>query len=714
MPDIDPLNNQEALGPFRTKLNAIRTAVNSLVNSAGPTATAIQNLTNNKADKNNPAFTGVVDVPNVADLNDDSLKAANTAFVKAKSAAYFGAQTSNFTRGMLTQPTIDGVLNYLQVQRSYALTPEKFGASANDGITDESAILNTCYQQALLTGYSVRLDRIYVANSNIANFHEVERVGFGKIVANGISFQVEPDYNDPVNLYMSENFGADTNDGLSPSRPIRNFEKINDALQNSAIFGILNGIWTINLAAGTYPRSAIVNLPQLRSRSYIAFKGPSVTNPTVPTAIISGGGANLSFFQAAYDFRYMFEDIKFDNFANGSAFTGGLGSIIYAKNCHVDGRGNANTYGFRNTNNGSILLLSGGIIKNCTASGIELVTNPSATIGYGATSPVLVGTLTMTSGAGQTSGTISADIAASITNGMTIIGKGIPDDVTVTITGNTIFMSNPTLPAWVSGDKVAFAKADTGAVIFGCGSGVYCAEHGMVHLDYCGVFNNTYGVQTLRSRLNALSSHVKGNTIGIYTRDGQVVKTGNTVIDGNTINFEFAPGGFLDIQAAGTNGRGTSGPYRLVGIYNALANHTGTTVQTDLTTLWTVDRTWFQSSSKKMLLNGTFTMNPGGGAMAAKANVAIKLGTTSVIDADIPVSTAGSSQIKFEVSIVQINLNLQYVEMRMYGANLNIYKKTTPTIDFTTLDRALVIAVKLDNAADTARLDHRELYLEGA
>ena len=587
----------------------------------------------------------------------------------------------------------------------FTVTPEDYGATANDGTTDETTEFSAAVQASLLTGLPLRIDRTIVANSTVPNLHDVKKIGSGAIIANGVTYPIEADFAEANSLYVATT-GSDSNDGLSPSRPFATVAHAVDVMSGGARFAVLNGSWTINLAAGTYTEHSL-QLPVIYSRNFITIKGPTKAHPLVPTCIFDGGGTAPFFFGTGSGTQYLFDSIKFTNFVGSSgAIVGQYGGFARTRNCHVIG----GQYGVRATFNGRIQV-EGGIFRNQSANAIEAVSSTVGTIGYTATQAPVITTVTMTTGAGQTSGTVTS--ATGISSGMYMVGNGIDDETTITISGTTITLSKPTLASWGTGDEVAFITANCGPVIFNCGGGAYYAEHSDVHTDYCAIFNNTRGIELLDSRSNLTGTQIKGNGFGIDGANADVVLTSGAEVSGNSTNFRMSPTSFLGVTRSGTDARAATAASRVAWDYTA-ATHTGTTTETAVkSSVWTVPRHWFQGSDKKVRVKVRATLNPGGSATAGTITLAVGA-TAGIAGAQATSGKAAGTQVFFEFEMRPTSVTSQVFTVENFIASVPTKAASASTIDFSSADQTLKIYAALTNTGDTARIDEVEVYIEGA
>jgi Pectate lyase superfamily protein len=256
---------------------------------------------------------------------------------------------------------------------------------AGDGLTDCTTQLAQAVQDALASGAALFWPAgTYLTTASILQLHSVRHVGPGIIKRGSSLFPVEPKSTDFNRLYVSPS-GSASNDGLSASQP----STLTQAAEDLANYGpVLNGTWVINLAAGTYSTNSVRF--NTGSWNWVVLVGPTVGHPGVPTAILDGTGAGNNKFGFlvgsgdATSVQVWFEDIKCQNFNNGTQNSGGwaltYGAKMITVNCHAQNC----DFGGIVADGGDTLLVKGGIFTNCR-SGV-ILNDTGGTIGYQATS----------------------------------------------------------------------------------------------------------------------------------------------------------------------------------------------------------------------------------------------------------------------------------------------------------------------------------------
>ena len=278
-----------------------------------------------------------------------------------------------------TPPFTGGITETVEAKLAQTVSVKDFGA-VGDGVTDDTAAIqdavNYCY------GIFVELvwpEGTYLTTSSITNLHNVQNRGFGAIERDGNLFYVEPKTQSNT-IYVSAT-GNDANDGLSINDQIASVQKAFDILEQYAN-QILDGVWTIQLSAGTYFGSAI--FPEnIGSINRVVIKGPDVSRST-PTAIIDGTGS--SYIHGLYFSNNAFIELR-DILVRNFTGTGGYGILFNRQQWDV------NLYNVWSTNNysGAAFVGTGivqwqlGKISDNASIGIVCQDRCRYTLGYGAT-----------------------------------------------------------------------------------------------------------------------------------------------------------------------------------------------------------------------------------------------------------------------------------------------------------------------------------------
>jgi hypothetical protein len=553
--------------------------------------------------------------------------------------------------------------------------------------------------------------RTYTANTSIPNFHAVKKFGPGQIVANGVTWKISPAITTEVHLYFSPT-GVDTNDGLSPSRPVT-LDRACKILEIYAPSGVLSGLWYLHGAAGQIDRTTTLILPNIKCSGWIVIEGPPVPAPLEPTLIINANIPSLRAFTMSNSTWYLVRNIKIQNFTGeaGYAFNGMFGANIYTDNVHIDNCGYGVTSGL-----GATVLVKGGIIRRCTYSSIQVLGGSVLTVGYAAASAAPIAAVTMASGAGQTTGTCDTSQLAS---SMIAVGVGIPADTTITVSGPNITLSQATTAEWVSGSAVAFMWSNSGTVIVGhalSGTGVYVAENSMAHVDYSAIINHSYGVWAHNSRINLTQTSIQYNTYNVYKSGAsENIKIGTGVSIKNALyqNYWNGAGGDLNINMLGPTGRAASPPVKLAYSSTALGAHTGTTVLTTVVNLFTLNQLhWFEGQEKviRLKISGKFDATTVG-----STTFWLRSGATNLVGQGIPAGAAANTYFKIEAELrATDSLSTQVGTMSVVVQSAASYRYTEAA---TALNFANSIpidfGIQLGSASDSVIITTYDVYLEG-
>lgn len=222
------------------------------------------------------------------------------------------------------------------------LSVRDFGA-VGDGTTDDTAAI-----QAAVNATQNRFlhwpEGSYLTTSSIAGLHKVRHTGDGLIIANSSMFRPSPVRGMANNLYTAPEggspMGVETNDGLSPERPMR---EVRAAIQAVANYSYpLGGSWWVRAAAGSYKGGIDMNLVGRGAQQddFVRIAGPAVGHPNVPTAIIDYSlDTTNDYGLRAYDSVFvMMTNIKFQG-AFRYAVDGRRGAYLYFNNVHGVGPG---------------------------------------------------------------------------------------------------------------------------------------------------------------------------------------------------------------------------------------------------------------------------------------------------------------------------------------------------------------------------------------
>jgi len=263
-----------------------------------------------------------------------------------------------------------------------------------DGTTDDTTAIQGALTAAASSGMPVMWPAgTYLTTATLTDLHTVRHVGPGAIKRGTDTFYPDPRGSQTSILYVATT-GADTNDGLSATQPFLTFGTAFTALKN---YGpVLDGLWEIVAAAGTYPHEGTGASMTTRSVNRVVIRGPVAGHPNVPTAIIDGTGG------AAYEHglrvggvgvRVELRDLKATNFTAGGGDLTRIGFVAenevdaYFNNVHATGATWCGAYAFNTVRarvaggifdgcrsgfiaNDTQCTVDGSIVRNSTASGV--------------------------------------------------------------------------------------------------------------------------------------------------------------------------------------------------------------------------------------------------------------------------------------------------------------------------------------------------------
>ncbi len=332
-----------------------------------------------------PSSTGI-GIPQAEALAASAQAAAAEAAAAALAAAEAAQATDAGVATLLTTGAQTAPLLDVKVDRG------DLTLSVADYPTPNDAVAAALAEGALLYWPPGR----WITNSSIPGLHQARNHGPGSLSRGTTVFYPAPTGGQTNTIYVSPT-GTDAEDGITSGRPLQTLQAAFDVLAN---YGPnLDGVWQINLAAGTYPATEPSTL-STPSRSQVIVQGPAKGHPNVPTAIIDGAdGAPYSHgvTVTGAGVTAFFRDILFQNFTAGTGDTTRIGlniqgganaqtSNVHAKNCSWTGlyafnAGNVRFFGgiFENNRSAIVLNASHGtvgrsaepvIIRSSTESGI--------------------------------------------------------------------------------------------------------------------------------------------------------------------------------------------------------------------------------------------------------------------------------------------------------------------------------------------------------
>jgi len=207
-----------------------------------------------------------------------------------------------------------------------SISVKDFGA-VGDGVTDDTASV----QNAVLYCYSNNTNLLwpigeYLTTASIPYFRSIVHAGNGVIKRGSDYYYIQPKDTDTNTIYVAAD-GADTNDGLSSSFPIKTLSAVKTALINVGADS-LGGTYVIKFAAGTYSDSTnFTDLPQFRNTLHFIGEGTSRTPLTIFDGTSAAYQTACLYFQDKVKVQLQY--LKFINFTTGYG--------AYAQwNCHMD------------------------------------------------------------------------------------------------------------------------------------------------------------------------------------------------------------------------------------------------------------------------------------------------------------------------------------------------------------------------------------------
>lgn len=267
-------------------------------------------------------------------------------------------------------------------------------------------------------------------------------------------------YTNTVTIYVDP-AGSNSNSGLTALLPLQTLQAAFDLLLT---YGpVLDGLFTIQLAAGTYTNGAYCRegltmgasthqLDNMAGR--LIIQGPSVTGG-VPTAIIDGGSSPTTNYGFAGNLNQSFylKDVKFTNWSTSNSyglnFTGGCNIIldnVHLHNCftgvitrlgqiqYLSGILDGGSVGFTALDACGFTVSSGVTIQNCGDTGVIIAENATGHLDSVTINNCPYGVKIAESSHAQVSGTIEN----SATCGLYVAHNASYFDSGITYTGNSV------------------------------------------------------------------------------------------------------------------------------------------------------------------------------------------------------------------------------------------------------------------------------------
>lgn len=269
-----------------------------------------------------------------------------------------------------------GYLNRTQHNKnSDIISVRDYITTAIDGVTSNQAGIVAALSEAVSRGSDLYWPAgTYVSDANIPNFHSIHHTGPGILKKGSTLFRISIRSGEINNIYVST-AGVIGNDGLSSTTPMPTVQAGLNALTG---FGpVLDGIWRVNLAAGTYPEQ-VTFPPFLRGRERISIVGPTAGTPNVPTAIMEGGGSFSFGIVCPAGSNIIIQDIKFQNYLDFGVNCADF-CDLYMINAHFESITGGRGLGFHFQQ--GRLRVYGGKANNCGVAGGSVISQTTISIG---------------------------------------------------------------------------------------------------------------------------------------------------------------------------------------------------------------------------------------------------------------------------------------------------------------------------------------------
>lgn len=567
------------------------------------------------------------------------------------------------------------------------------------GGTDCTAAVQAAFAYAFANGLQMLCPGTYKISDTIPNFHGVDKIGLGKFINGANTFWVTILSSQTNNLYVDP-AGNDANDGLTAAKPMKTLQQ---AVNMLLFYGpVLNGIWSLNLAAGTYTNG--VTFPAgMYSQNYIQVNGPTGALPFAPTAIVDGTTAVTTFaFNMNGNANVLFNNVWVKNFALGGNGYGWIAqefTQIQLVNCFCNNVDNP-----VKNQQGRTYITGGGYWDGQV--GMTMISGETHSIGYGAT---IRGSVTVATTAASGTGTVAtitfpaqatAPVVGSLfrVRGVTPTAYNGVFVVTASTTTTVSYASTATGAQTVAGVcGYNFGTTGVGPLIANMSiQGCLFQENATGHLDYTCVDGCGVPVEIVSSsRANANFSSITGATaVGVRYRSGSNWVNQSCELVSNAVD-EVAGVGCLELNRAG----GWTGE-AIQPVDISFQTLTGTTAATTLKTYATAIQTnSFNSSLKRfrMVIYGELT------GTAGTKNVTVNFNGSPAFGFTIPAAATGSYVI--EAVVIAQSASAQSYRATC-GASVAISPQTgSRSIAMVTGSPIVATVVgQLGNAADTISL----------
>lgn len=247
--------------------------------------------------------------------------------------------------------------------------------------TDDTSAIQAAVTHCFTTGDQLYWpDGTYLTTASITNFHAVRHVGPGAVQRGSDIYRVQPGDTNTNILYVSTT-GSASNDALSASQPTTIAKAFNIIKALGA--ETLNGIWRIQMAAGTYNDAGIVldELPLFKNKLEIFGASVNETTSAVPTTIwdgtVSGSSYALRLDSSLYpsaSANLFIKNIKLQDWTAGGIVIWSDGNVL-VRNIHIDNCpiGMWLRHGY--------FKVMYGVVNNCSTWGIGVQYNATGNIG---------------------------------------------------------------------------------------------------------------------------------------------------------------------------------------------------------------------------------------------------------------------------------------------------------------------------------------------